>query len=102
MSRQSLEALQQIYGYMTFNCNKFGILTNWKRALFLRRSETSDRKTLEYYFLTKQIRSTNLDVGSMGWHGVTCRGQLVLRIPYSIPFPSGTTLWNLNDIMEGE
>jgi len=25
MSRQSLEALQQIYGYMTFNDNKFGI-----------------------------------------------------------------------------
>lgn len=49
MSRQSLEALQQIYGYMTFNCNKFGILTNWKRALFLRRS---DLKTLEYYLLT--------------------------------------------------
>jgi len=31
---------------MTFNNNKFGILTNWRRALFLRRAE---RKTLEYY-----------------------------------------------------
>jgi hypothetical protein len=52
MSKQSLEALQQLYGYMTFNNNKFGILTNWKRALFLRRSETSDRQTLEYYLVT--------------------------------------------------
>ncbi len=34
---------------MTFNNNKFGILTNWHRALFLRRAETPDRKTLEYY-----------------------------------------------------
>ena len=34
---------------MTFNNNRFGILTNWRRALFLRRAETSDRKTLEYY-----------------------------------------------------
>jgi len=34
---------------MTFNNNKFGILTNWQRALFLRRAETSDRKTLEYH-----------------------------------------------------
>ena len=34
---------------MTFNNNKFGILTNWRRALFLRRAETSDRKTLEYH-----------------------------------------------------
>lgn len=34
---------------MTFNNNKFGILTNWQRALFLRRAETSDPKTLEYY-----------------------------------------------------
>jgi hypothetical protein len=34
---------------MTFNNNKFGILTNWRRALFLRRAETSDRKTLEFY-----------------------------------------------------
>ncbi|KAF8966457.1 hypothetical protein BDZ97DRAFT_1657681, partial [Flammula alnicola] len=49
LSRQSLEALQQIYGYMTFNNNKYGILTNWKRAWFLRRAETSGRKTLEYY-----------------------------------------------------
>jgi hypothetical protein len=52
MSRQSLEALQQVYGYMMFNNNKFGILTNWKRALFLRRSETSDCKTLEYHVIT--------------------------------------------------
>jgi hypothetical protein len=36
---------------MTFNNNKFGILTNWQRALFLRRAETSDRKTLEYYLV---------------------------------------------------
>jgi hypothetical protein len=36
LSKHSLEALQQIYGYMTFNNNEFGILTNWQRALFLR------------------------------------------------------------------
>jgi hypothetical protein len=36
---------------MTFNNNKFGILTNWQRALFLRRAETSERKTLEYHFI---------------------------------------------------
>ena len=48
---QTLEALQQTYGYMTFNNNKYGILTNWKRALFLRRVETSGRKTLDYYLL---------------------------------------------------
>jgi hypothetical protein len=36
---------------MTFNDNKFGILTNWKHALFLRRAETPDRKTLEYYLV---------------------------------------------------
>ena len=34
---------------MTFNDNKFGILSNWQRALFLRRVETTDRKTLQYY-----------------------------------------------------
>ena len=49
LSQQSLHALEQIYGYMTFNNNKFGILTNWQRALFLRHAKTSDRKTLEYY-----------------------------------------------------
>jgi hypothetical protein len=36
---------------MNFNNNKFGILTNWKRALFLHRVETSDRKTLEYHLI---------------------------------------------------
>ncbi len=45
----SLDALEQIYGYMTFNNTKFGTLTNWRRALFLRRAERSGRKTLEYY-----------------------------------------------------
>lgn len=49
LSQQSLHALQQTYGYMTFNNNKFGILTNWQCVLFLRRAETPDRKTLEYY-----------------------------------------------------
>ncbi|KAF8800896.1 hypothetical protein BYT27DRAFT_7245473 [Phlegmacium glaucopus] len=48
-SRQSLESLEQIYGYMTFNNNRFGILTNWQRAWFLRRAETDHRKTLEYF-----------------------------------------------------
>ena len=36
---------------MTFNNNKFGILTNWRRALFLRRAKTSDPKTVEYYLV---------------------------------------------------
>lgn len=49
LSRQSLDALEQIYGYMIFNNNRFGILSNWYRAWFLRRSETSDGKTLEYF-----------------------------------------------------
>ena len=51
VTEQSLDALQQIYGYMTFNENKFGILTNWQRALFLRCADTSDRRTLEYYLV---------------------------------------------------
>jgi len=36
---------------MTFNNTRFGILTNWKRAWFLRRAETPDRKTLEYFLV---------------------------------------------------
>ena len=46
---QSLEALEQMYGYMTFNNNRFGILTNWQCALFLCCAETPDHKTLEYH-----------------------------------------------------
>ncbi|KAF8227905.1 hypothetical protein L208DRAFT_1294324, partial [Tricholoma matsutake] len=49
LSQQSLHALEQTYGYMTFNNNRFGILTNWKHALFLCHTETLDRETLEYY-----------------------------------------------------
>jgi len=33
---------------MTFNNNKYGVLSNWTRAWFLRRVETDGRKTLEY------------------------------------------------------
>jgi hypothetical protein len=32
---------------MTFNNNRYGILTNWARAWFLRRVESDDRKILE-------------------------------------------------------
>jgi hypothetical protein len=36
---------------MTFNQNKYGILTNWKRVWFLRRVETENRKTLECFLV---------------------------------------------------
>lgn len=49
IGQQSIDALEQIYGYMTFNNNKYGIITNWKRALFLRRAEVPGRKTLNFY-----------------------------------------------------
>ncbi|EDR08523.1 uncharacterized protein LACBIDRAFT_297282 [Laccaria bicolor S238N-H82] len=51
LSKQSLHALHQTYGYMTFNNNRFGILTNWRHALFLRRAETQKGKTLQYYLV---------------------------------------------------
>lgn len=38
---------------MTLNDNKFGILTNWQRALFLRRVETPGRETLEYFLVER-------------------------------------------------
>jgi hypothetical protein len=34
---------------MTFNENKFGILTNWQSVWFFCRAKTPDRKPLEYY-----------------------------------------------------
>jgi len=46
--QQSIEALEQLNCYMTFNNTKYGVLTNWTRAWFLRRMDTVDRKTLEY------------------------------------------------------
>src|ERR1700691_528450 len=49
--RQSIDAVHQLYGYMTFNDNKYGILNNMKYACFFQRVETADRKgrTLQYY-----------------------------------------------------
>jgi len=49
--RQSIEALQQLYGYMTFNDNKYGVLTNWEQAYFFQRVETADSRgrTLHCY-----------------------------------------------------
>jgi hypothetical protein len=51
LSRQSLDSLEQIYGYMSFNNNRFGILSNWQRAWFLRRAETDNRKTIECFVI---------------------------------------------------
>ena len=49
--RQSIDAVFQLYGYMTFNDNKYGILNNMQYAWFFQRIETADNegKTLQYY-----------------------------------------------------
>ena len=45
--KQSFEAIEQIYGYMTFNDLRYGILTNWTNTWALQRVETNGRKTLQ-------------------------------------------------------
>ena len=49
--RQSIDALFQLYGYMTFNENKYGILSNMECAWFFQRVETAQGQgnTLQYY-----------------------------------------------------
>jgi hypothetical protein len=49
--RQSVDAVFQLYGYMTFNENKYGILNNMQHAWVFRRIETADNegKTLQCY-----------------------------------------------------
>jgi len=49
--RHSIDALQELYGYMTFNDNKYGVLTNWDRSWFFQRVETANSrgKTLHCY-----------------------------------------------------
>jgi hypothetical protein len=51
LERQSINAVLQLYGYMMFNDNKYGILNNMQHAWFFQRVETADRKgrTLQYY-----------------------------------------------------
>jgi len=45
--KQSFEAIEQIYGYMTFNNLRYGILTNWTNTWALQRVETNGRQTLQ-------------------------------------------------------
>jgi hypothetical protein len=45
--KRSIEALEQLYGYMRFNNTRYGILTNWTRTWFLRLMEEDDRKAVE-------------------------------------------------------
>lgn len=45
--KQSLDAVEQIYGYMTFNNLRYGILTNWTNTWAMRRVEMDGRKTLQ-------------------------------------------------------
>ena len=63
LERQSIDALFQLYGYMTFNDNKYGILSNMKYAWFFQRIETADSKgkTLQYYGpINLNVDSVNL------------------------------------------
>jgi hypothetical protein len=50
-ARQSVDAVFQLYGYMTFNENKYGILSNMQHAWVFRRIVTADSegKTLQCY-----------------------------------------------------
>jgi hypothetical protein len=47
-ARQSIEALEQIYGYMTFNHGRYGGLGTWEKFYFFRRVECADRRTLQF------------------------------------------------------
>lgn len=49
--RQSIDAVFQLYGYMTFNETKYGILNNMEYAWFFQHVETAESqgKTLQYY-----------------------------------------------------
>jgi len=51
LERQSIDAMHQLYGYMTFNENKYGVLSNMQYAWFFQHVETTDDedKMLQYY-----------------------------------------------------
>jgi hypothetical protein len=51
LERQTIDAVYQLYGYMTFNENKYGVLSNLQRAWFFQRIETADGRgrTLQYF-----------------------------------------------------
>ncbi|KAF9514178.1 hypothetical protein BS47DRAFT_1485282 [Hydnum rufescens UP504] len=87
-SRQSLDALEQVYGYMTFNDNKFGILSNWHHAWFLRRVETSHCKTLEYFHV--ELGGLNPPVSMLkAWVGLVllADGDWFYSSPTPMRFP---------------
>jgi hypothetical protein len=87
----SWHALQQIYGYMTFNNTRYGILTNWERALFLRRTKVDGRNTLDVYSVEPDWRSTYLDAESVGRDGIARRGRLVYATPTLSSAPPNRT-----------
>lgn len=102
LSRQSLESLEQIYGYMTVNNNRFGILTNWQRAWFLRRAETDHRKILEYFVveLDGSQASSNPPISMLkAWVGMVllAENDWLYVSPTSAPPPArnfgDTTAW---------
>ena len=45
--KQSIDAVYQVYGYMTFNDNKYGVLSNMDYAWFFQRVERG--QTMQYY-----------------------------------------------------
>jgi len=54
---------------MSFNNNKFGILTNWQRAWFLRRAETPGCKNLEYFLV--ELHDTSAQISMLkAWVGM--------------------------------
>jgi hypothetical protein len=85
---------------MTFNNNKFGILTNWKHALFLRHAETPDCKTLEFYLV--KLDGPGQPISMLkAWVGMVLLAEddwfYASPTPSSVPpgrnFGTSTTAW---------
>ena len=47
--RRSIAAVQQLYGYLTFNKTEYGVLSNLQNTWFFQRVETGDCKALQYF-----------------------------------------------------
>ena len=94
----SNEALEQLYGYMTFNNNKYEVLSNWIRTWFLRRVESG---TLEYAGpIELDASEFSVYTQDSRMNGTPCRKRLVSRISHPI-YLSNPLLWDLKDCSKG-
>ena len=95
--RRSIAAVQQLYGYLTFNKAEYGVLSNLQNTWFFQRVETGDCKALQYFGPIKMDSASSPSMLKAFVGIVLLAESLSTRIPRRYISGSRTSIPNIEN-----